>query len=188
MIETNKVKVVGLFGFIGSGKSYIINSLKGLERLSPISKEEAGVLWYGIAYGTNDLTGYENVIYKEFKKDLLFLVKESSKSFNKNKINVLDSVNTPIEDSYLRENYEYLLIGIWRRKQERKESILKGREKLVKISEPRDESSFLTLNKLVKGYMHEEGCLFCNADELIINKREENLIEDFIEAINRKWK
>ncbi len=187
MTEINEISVVGLFGFIGSGKSYIINSLKEIKRFNPISKEEVGVLWYIEAYGVNNLEGYERALYNEFKRDPLFLIRESLKSVKEGKINVIDSVNTPIEDNYLRENYDYLLIGVWRRTQERMKSILSGRDKLVRTSEPRDEKSFLTLDELVKNYMYEGGCLFCSVDEMIINEGN-NLMSKFVKAIDKKWK
>lgn len=187
MDAMNKPKIVGIFGFIGSGKSHLTRSVRYLEGFRTISKEEAGVEWYQRTRGIKNSKGYELALYEEFKKDPLFLLKISLELVDQTKINLIDSINTPLEDSFLRGNYNYLLIQIWRNRKERMKSILQGRIKLVKSSEPTNDASFLSLDKLVKGYAHEGGCLHSLADEVIVN-RGDNLIPDFLNAINRRWK
>lgn len=186
MDETNKIKIVGIFGFIGSGKSYLTRSLRGLDEFNTISKEEVGVNWYE-NYGKSNFPDYNSALYSEFKKDSLFLLKRSLEFINPAKINVIDSINTPLEDSFLRANYNYLLVQIWRNKENRMQSILKGRIKIVNSSEPTDVASFTELDSLVAKYSHEGGCLHVLADSMIINNNQE-LYNDLFEVLKHKWK
>ena len=187
MDGTNKAKVVGIFGFIGSGKSHLTRSLKCLEGFNPISKEEVGIEWYKRTYGNSTSEGYERALYQEFKTDSLFLLNRSLGLIDPRNINVIDSVNTPLEDSFLRANYDYLLVQIWRSRKERMQGILNGRIKLVTSSEPTDRDSFNELDNLVKRYSHEGGCLHSLADAIIVNKGQD-LCADFMDVLKSKWK
>lgn len=187
MDEINRTKIAGIFGFIGSGKSHLTRSLRWLEEFNTISKEEKGVGWYNQNYGNANPEGYERALYLEFKKDPLFLLKKSLELVDPGKVNIIDSINTPVEDAFLRTHYNYLLVQIWRSREERMQSILDGRIKLVTSSEPKDVASFVDLDNLVKKYAHEGGCLHSLADAIIIN-RGQDIYNDFMEILRAKWK
>lgn len=187
MTGTNDYRVIGLFGLIGSGKSSLNRSLELDLCYNPIFKEETGFEWYVQMTGDQDHHGYEREIHKRFFEDPLFLMKLCVRKLVHDKINTIDSVNTPAEMNFLRR-YDSRIVGIWRNQEARKEKILGGRIKLIRSSEPTSEEEFHRLDNRVLKYMNEGGNLFQCADYIIVNDGEfDQLNSKFRDYVSRQW-
>ncbi|MBL7059302.1 hypothetical protein ISS08_02520 [Candidatus Pacearchaeota archaeon] len=189
MTETNKIRVAGLFGYIGSGKSSLVRSFLEIPGFNVIMKEELTYEWFRKSYSDRDPKCYNDVIKEELIKDPLFLMKLSYSKFLPGVINIFESINTPNEAELLLENSESILVGIWRKREEREKAILSGRIKTVTFDEPNSRDSFLSLDSRVNGYMHEGNCLYFMADEIIVNSKDFNYLRNnFIKTLGERWK
>ncbi|MFW6272452.1 MAG: hypothetical protein ACOC2U_01570 [bacterium] len=164
-------KIVGLFGFPGSGKSSLSRSLSDEYNVlfkDLIAKEQCTEL-----NGFFDKMSFKTYLYENFSKNKNFLMELMMQGIREDRINVFDAITTLYEHQYLaNHNIDYTLVGIWAPQKDRIKRIVKNtRIQPVNFDEPINMREFYELDKRVLSYFinEENTSLFQVADQIISN-------------------
>ena len=176
------IKVIGLFGLPGSGKSSLSRNLS--DNYNLILKET--VINSEFAKLNIEFTkeSFDTFLYSQFKANRNYLIERMLELVSPEKINVLDAITTPFEANYVssQEDLDFFLVGIWASQEDRIKRIVETKRiQNIDFDEPNTREDFFKLdNRVAKYFCENDQNLFQMANHIIPNNSSfEELQETF---------
>ena len=174
------MKIIGIAGLPGSGKSFLVNQLKEDNHFKIIKLGEY-IRENGKYYGSTQLIQASNFIKDTLSTGSIIEIfqKQISSSINDNKIIVIDSIRTKEDILFLKKNYEkeYIILAVIANRVIRQKRVLERH----KNGDPLNEKDFIELDNWE---MQLWSSIYLQISEYLVNNRNDTVkFKDFVYSI-----